>query len=139
MFSKLAFNWKAQTAHGLHSPFVFDLYTQVIDPIYKQNPSNLSEALIHGIGKHLKLPAGKMHVIDFTKVQANDLKRIEDLMQDQEAILICLNIRKTDETIFNWGFVASNPQAIHSIELFELGIISLKQIAPKQHFLLKKS
>jgi hypothetical protein len=139
MFSRLAFNWKAQTAHGLHSPFVFDLYTHVIDPIYKQNPSNFSEALIHGIGKHLKLPAGKMHVIDFSKVQVLELNQIEDLMQDQEAILICLNIRKNKGTLLNWKSVAANQLAIHTVELFELGIISLRPIAPKQHFLLKKS
>jgi hypothetical protein len=139
MFSKLAFNWKAQTAHGLHSPFVFDLYTQVINPIYQQNPANLTEALIHGIGKYLKLPVGKLHVIDFTKVQAVDINIIEDLMQDKEAVLICLNIRKTNETLQNWEFVATNQQAIHSIELYEMGIISLKPIAPKQHFYLKRS
>ncbi len=139
MFSRLAFNWKAQTAHGLHSPFVFDLYTHVIDPIYKQNPSNFSETLIHGIGKHLKLPAGKMHVIDFSKVQVLELNQIEDLMQDQEAILICLNIRKNKGTLLNWKSFASNQLAIHTVELFELGIISLRPIAPKQHFLLKKS
>ena len=73
MLQRFAFNWKAQTAHGLHSPFVFDLYTQVIDPVYQQNPSDIQEAMIHGIGKHLKLAAGKIQVIDFKKLTDSDL------------------------------------------------------------------
>lgn len=139
MFSKIAFNWKAQTAHGLHSPYVYDLYTQVIDPIYQQNPSNLTDALIHGIGKHLKLPAGKLQIIDFDKVQEVDLTLIEDFMTDQEAILICLNIHNSAENLQNWTLISQKEQAILSIELYEMGIISLNPIAPNQYFRLKKS
>jgi len=139
MFKRFAFNWAAQTAHGLHSPFVFDLYTQVIDPIYQSGPQNMTEALIHGIGQHLKLPAGKLHVIDMAQVQTDQIHLIDELMQDPSHLLICVNIRKSDETLQNWQFLAAKEQAIHSIELFELGIISLNPIAPKQFFRLKKS
>jgi hypothetical protein len=78
MFKRFAFNWKAQTAHGLHSPFVFDLYTQVIDPIYQRKPKDIQEALMHGIGKHLKLATGKMHVVDFSKLEEADLPTIHE-------------------------------------------------------------
>lgn len=139
MFKRFAFNWKAQTAHGLHSPFVFDLYTQVIDPIYQQNPVNIQESIIHGLGKHLKLAAGKIHVVDFAKLNVTDLHTISALLDDQDNLLICLNIRHSEESLQNWAFIAAKTQAIHSIELFEMGIISLKRIAPKQHFFLKKS
>ncbi|MEY2894322.1 MAG: hypothetical protein RIS42_41 [Bacteroidota bacterium] len=139
MFKRFAFNWKAQTAHGLHSPFVFELYTQVIDPIYQQNPENIQEAIIHGIGKHLKLAAGKIQVVDFSKLRETDLEALNTLLDDPANLLVCLNIRDSDESIRNWSFISAKPQAIHSIELFEMGIISLNPIAPKQHFYLKKS
>jgi hypothetical protein len=139
MFKRFAFNWTAQTAHGLHSPFVFDLYTQVIDPIYQSAPQNITEALIHGIGQHLKLAAGKLHVIDMALVQTDQLNLIDELMQDPSHLLICVNIRQSDETLQNWQFIAAKEQAIHSIELYELGIISLNPIAPKQYFRLKKA
>jgi hypothetical protein len=139
MLKRFTYNWKAQTAHGLHSPFVFDLYTQVIDPIYQQKPIDIQEALIHGIGKYLKLAAGKMHIIDFSMLEEADLPKINELMKNQEHLLMCINIRVSEESIQNWTYFAGNPLAIHSIELFEMGIISLKPIAPKQHFYLKKS
>ena len=139
MFQRFAFNWKAQTAHGLHSPFVFDLYTQVIDPVYQQNPSDIQEAMIHAIGKHLKLAAGKIQVIDFKKLREQDIPSIEAFMQEKDHLLFCLNIRDSDESLQKWSLLAAMPQAIHSIELFEMGIISLNPIAPKQHFFLKKS
>jgi len=139
MFKRFAFNWTAQTAHGLHSPFVFDLYTQVIDPIYQSPPPHITEALIHGIGQHLKLAVGKLHVIDMAQVQIDQLNLIDELMQDPSNLIICMNIRQSDETLQNWQYIAAKEQAIHSIELYELGIISLNPIAPKQFFRLKKS
>lgn len=139
MIQRFAFNWKAQTAHGLHSPFVFDLYTQVIDPIYQQHPNNLAEALIHGVGEHLKIAVGKIQVIDFKKLTDHDLPNVEELMKEKENILFCLNIRDSVETLQNWKFISAKQKAIHSIELYELGIISLNPIAPKQHFILKRS
>ena len=139
MFKRFAFNWTAQTAHGLHSPFVFDLYTQVIDPIYQSAPQNITEALIHGIGQHLKLAAGKLHVINMAQVQTAQLNLIDELMQDPSHLLICIHIRQSEETLKKWQIIAAKEQAIHSIELYEMGIISLNPIAPKQFFRLKKS
>lgn len=139
MLQRLSFNWKAQTAHGLHSPFVYELYTKVINPIYQENPTNLAEAIIHGLGNHLTLALGKLQVIDLKLAQQVDIDQIDFIMNDQSKLLICLNIRNSKEEMQKWSFIASKDQAIHSIELFELGIITLKPIAPKQHFYLKKS
>lgn len=139
MLNRIAFNWKAQTAHGLHSPFVYDLYTQVIDQIYQQKPMDLIESMIHGIGRHLQLAAGKLHVIDFRKLREAELAQIEEIMSDPSNLLICTYIHHSKETLQNWSFLASKQQAIHSIELIEMGIISLNPTAPKQYFRLKKS
>lgn len=139
MFKRIRFNWKAQTAHGLHSPFVYRLYTEVIDPIYQQEPADLQEALIHGIGTYLKLEAGQLHVIDLVKLQDSELDGIESLMQQKEFLIICLHPHENEETAARWEKIYQNKSVIHSIELYELGIISLNPIAPKQHFWLKKS
>jgi hypothetical protein len=139
MFQRIRFNWKAQTAHGLHSPFVFQLYTEVIDPIYQQSPEKLQEALIHGIGSYLKLSAGHMHVIDLVSIQDSDLATIEQLFLDKHTIIICLNPQANKQTTDRWRKLYQNKAVIHSIELFELGILCLNPIAPKQHFWLKKS
>jgi hypothetical protein len=139
MFKRLRFNWKAQTGHGLHSPFVYKLYTEVIDVIYQQSPSNLQHALIHGIGAHLKLKEGQLHLIDLTKITEADMSGIEALFSQPDHVVICLNPHTNDNTHSLWQRLYQNPCVIHSIELFEMGILSLKPTAPKQHFWLKKS
>jgi hypothetical protein len=139
MFERLRFNWKAQTAHGLHSPFVYDLYVSVINPIYQQSNVNLVEKLIHGVGSHLKLAKGKMHVIDLSRIQEIELEAIESLFESTDNVIICLNPHANAQTYLKWQRFYQNKLVIHSIELFEMGIISLNQTAPKQHFWLKKS
>jgi hypothetical protein len=139
MFKRLRFNWKAQTAHGLHSPFVFGLYTKVIDPIYKQNPPKLKEALIHGIGAYGKIAEGNLHVIDLLKLKNEDIAEIEVRMKDTANLLVCLDPQANSRTYEIWTRLYQNKAVIHSIELFELGILSLSPTAPKQHFWLKKS
>jgi len=139
MFKRLRFNWKAQTAHGLHSPFVYDLYVKVIDPIYQQSNINLVDKLIHGIGSYLKLAEGQLHVIDLNRIQEIELEAIESLFKNTEHIIICISPHANEQTYLKWQKIYQNKSVIHSIELFELGIISLKTTAPKQHFWLKKS
>ena len=139
MFKRLRFNWKAQTAHGLHSPFVFGLYTKVIDPIYKQNPPKLKEALIHGIGAYGKIAEGNLHVIDLLMLKNEDIAEIEVRMKDTANLLVCLDPQANSQTYEIWTRLYQNKAVIHSIELFELGILSLSPTAPKQHFWLKKS
>ena len=139
MFQRLQFNWKAQTAHGLHSPFVYQLYTEVIDPIYHQSSKSIQEALIHGIGAYLKLKEGQLHVIDLTRIKEEDISEIEALFRQPSHLIICLNPHSDESSYLRWQRLYQNQAVIHSIELFELGIMSLKAIAPKQHFMLKKS
>lgn len=139
MLNRLRFNWKAQTAHGLHSPFVFALYTEVIDPIYQKSPQDIESALIHGIGSYLKLAEGQLHVIDLNQVNESMLPTMEALFQDSANLIICLHPHAGTHSNEFWKKLNQNPAVIHSIELFEMGILSLRPTAPKQHFWLKKS
>ena len=139
MLNRLKFNWKAQTAHGLHSPFVFALYTEVIDPIYQNSPQDLETALIHGIGRYLKIAEGQLHVVDLNQVTESMLPTVESLFQNPANLIICLHPHTSTNSNEFWQRLYQNPAVIHSIELFELGILSLKPTAPKQHFWLKKS
>jgi hypothetical protein len=140
MFNRLRFNWKAQTAHGLHSPFVYKLYTEVIDPIYQQSPEKLEEAMMHGIGAYLQLSSGQLHVINLTQIEEAQIEGVEQLfLQSEENIFICLYPNQNTLTQAIWQRLYKNKTVIHSIELFELGILSLRKTAPKQHFWLKKS
>jgi hypothetical protein len=139
MLNRLKFNWKAQTAHGLHSPFVFALYTEVIDPIYQNSPQDLETALIHGIGRYLNIAEGNLHVVDLNQVTKSMLPAIESLFQNSANLIICLHPHTGANSNEFWQKLYRNSAVIHSIELFELGILSLNPTAPKQHFWLKKS
>ena len=139
MLNRLKFNWKAQTAHGLHSPFVFALYTEVIDPIYQKSPQDLETALIHGIGRYLNIAEGNLHVVDLNQVTESMLPTVETLFQNPANLIICLHPHTSTNSNEFWQRLHQNPAVVHSIELFELGILSLKPTAPKQHFWLKKS
>jgi hypothetical protein len=139
MLNRLKFNWKAQTAHGLHSPFVFALYTELIDPIYQKSPQDLETALIHGIGRYLNLAEGNLHVVDLNQITESMLPTVESLFQNSANLIICLHPHTGVNSNEFWQKLHQNPAVIHSIELFELGILSLKPTAPKQHFWLKKS
>lgn len=129
------FNLKAKNAHGLHSPFVYELYTQVINPCLHQS-GELSDLLKNKLSNY---QSNSVENIKFN-VQIIDINHFDYKILDInfEVVLIIQNLRKPNN-LPRWNQLIKNEQIIFSIELFDLGILFFNPIAPKQHFIFKKS
>ncbi len=146
LFSKFFFQLQAQTSHGLHSPSVYKLYTEVIDPIlHRKIPSNLKrEELIQGISQFYA------QQIDITEVITLVIPHLSPEIYEQidqeifpkaqeNSILFILNPYESTLSQDIWDTIIEDPRVIHSIDLFDLGILRFNKLASKQHFMLKKS
>lgn len=72
---RLKFNWHAQNAHGIHSPFVFDFYTAVKKESKKNKPSNITQK-------------------SFTKKQSKIIRAILSYLKPQKSLLLLKNERQ---------------------------------------------
>ncbi len=126
---RLIFNWKAQNAHGLHSPLIFTLYTEVINPCYQEKDD-------FGIRLYQELS----NFFQTYKLSTVEVIKIEDSIDlaNSSALFVVPNIR-SQAGQKAWKEVIKAPQVIFSVELYELGLLFMFPKAPKQHFILKKS
>jgi hypothetical protein len=129
------FNLKAKNAHGLHSPFVYELYTQIINPCLHQT-GELSDLLVNELtnfkGKSVEKNKFNVQMIDMCQFE------LENLTMNFDDILLVKNIRNPIN-LARWRQLIQNKTIIFSIELFEIGLLFFNPIAPKQHFIFKKS
>ena len=129
------FNLKAKNAHGLHSPFVYELYTQIINPCLHQT-GELSDLLVNELtnfkGKSVEKNKFNVQMIDMFQFE------LENLNMNFDDILLVKNIRNPIN-LARWRQLIQNKTIIFSIELFEIGLLFFNPIAPKQHFIFKKS
>jgi hypothetical protein len=126
---RLIFNWKAQNAHGLHSPLIYQLYTEVINPTYRKKgdfSSLLQQELTNFFNSY---PLRNVRVI---RVEG------EIDLTNQSALYLVPNIRSRSRQQ-DWQDLIKSPRIIFSVELFELGLLFMFPKAPKQDFILKKS
>ena len=129
------FNLKAGNAHGLHPPFVYELYTQVINPCLHQSGELsllLKKELTHFKAKSLDNNKLRVQIIPIDQLD------MEVLETKHEDVLLVTQIRNTLGLAL-WEKLIKNEQIILSIELFEIGLLFFNPIAPKQHFIFKKS
>jgi len=133
--NQFLFNLRARNAHGLHSPFVYELYTQIINPCLHQTgelSALLKNELSNYQGKSLENVKFNVQIIDLSQFDT------ENLNMNFEDVLFIENIRNPIH-LARWRQLIKNEKIIFSIELLELGILFFNPIAPKQHFIFKKS
>jgi hypothetical protein len=120
--NRLQFYFKAQTAHGLHSPSIYALYCELLNPFlhgqftYEQFVEELQKRYSDGsvIEKSTKFDPAQMAIND--------------------VILIQKPYR--NETF--WNSLKSHPSVIQTVDLFDMGLVFFKPICPKQNFYLRK-
>lgn len=127
--NRLLFNWKAQNAHGLHSPLIYQLYTEVINPTY-QKKGDFQETLYKSLLDFFETyPLANVQVI---RVEG------EIDLTNNSALYLIPNIRSHSGQQA-WKELIKSPTIIFSVELYELGLLFMFPKAPKQDFILKKS
>ena len=133
--NRFFFNLRARNAHGLHSPFVFELYTQIINPCLHQSGKLsilMANELSNYQSKSIEKNKFNLKIFDITQFDT------ENLSVNFEDILLIENIRKP-KNLAHWNHLIENEKIIFSIELFEIGLLFFNPIAPKQRFVFKKS
>jgi hypothetical protein len=133
--NRFLFNLRARNAHGLHSPFVYELYTQIINPCLHQSgelSALLASELSNYQGKSVEKNKFNVQIFDINQFDT------ENLNVNFEDVLLIENIRKPN-TLARWNQLIENEKIVFSIELYEMGLLFFNPIAPKQHFVFKKS
>jgi len=120
--NRLQFYFKSQTAHGLHSPSIYSLYCELLNPYLMRDLSypQLKEAL-------------KKRYSDCSLIEIQS--KIDLAKTDQNTLILFKNPHDNEEI---WNDLHSHSAVIQTVDLFELGILFLKPICPKQHFYLRK-
>lgn len=120
--NRFQFYFKSQTAHGLHSPSIYALYCEILNPFLKGDVSysQLKEALITQYSDCHLIEIET--TIDFAKI-------------DQNTIILFKNPHEKEDI---WNSLHSHPAVIQTVDLFDLGLLFFKPICPKQHFYLRK-
>ena len=133
--NRFFFNLRARNAHGLHSPFVYELYTQIINPCLHQSgelSSLLNNELSNYQGKSVEKNKFNVQILDINQFDT------ENFNVNFEDVLLIENIRKPNN-LARWNQLIENEKIVFSIELYEIGLLFFNPIAPKQHFVFKKS
>lgn len=129
---KLLFNLKAQTAHGLHSPLVFDLYTKVINP-------NLGSFSKEKMLKELQIYCkNKIELENFKLLIINSSDDFNAIKVNQKQVIYIDQPYRTNEFLTLTKKLAEKQQINYVIQFFFGTILIASNLAPKQVFYLKK-
>ena len=120
--NRLQFYFKAQTAHGLHSPSIYALYCELLNPYLK------GQLTYTQLKEGLQNRSSDATVIEMTS-------EFDPTKISQNTIIL---IQKPYKNEAFWNFLQSHPAVIQTVDLFNLGLVFFKPICPKQHFYLRK-
>ena len=120
--NRLQFYFKSQTAHGLHSPSIYALYVELLNPYLNGQLSYLE--LIEAL--KLRYPAYSIEEME----EKNDPAKV-----DENTLLLLRNPYEKEDF---WNALKIHPKVIQTVDLFKLGLVFFKPICPKQNFYLRK-
>ena len=149
----------ATNKHGIHSPFVFHLLTEVIQTkIFYYGRSNKHSALTSRLLSHFKpkniVEIGsynisqksiiyyqdfqniKENLIDFIYVQKATTETLNKALKymHNDSVLMLNNIHQTKE---EWKILKSHSKVNVSINLFYIGLIFIREQQEEQHFTIR--
>ncbi|MEY4524702.1 MAG: hypothetical protein RIR57_72 [Bacteroidota bacterium] len=120
--NRLQFYFKAQTAHGLHSPSIYALYCELLNPFLKGQLTYIQ--LVEEL---------KKRYIDGSVIEKSS--EFDPAQISQNTIIL---IQKPYKNEAFWNSLKSHPAVIQTVDLFDLGLVFFKPICPKQNFYLRK-
>lgn len=120
--NRLQFYFKAQTAHGLHSPSIYALYCELLNPFllgqltYEQLVEELQKR--YSDGSVIEMSSE----FDPTQMELNDV--------------IVIQKPYTNKTF--WNSLKAHNSVIQTVDLYDVALVFFKPICPKQNFYLRK-
>jgi hypothetical protein len=120
--NRLQFYFKAQTAHGLHSPSIYALYCELLNPFLH------GQLTYEQLVEELQNSSSDVTVIEMTS-------EFDPTQISQNTIIL---IPKPYKNEAFWNSLKSHPAVIQTVDLFDLGLVFFKPICPKQNFYLRK-
>jgi len=149
----------ATNKHGIHSPFVFQLLTEVIQTKrFYYNRSKKHSALTSRLLSHFKpkniVEIGSYNLSEKSMIYHQDFQNIKEDLIDfiyiqkattetlikalkymhNDSVLVLNNIHQTKE---EWKFLQSHSKVNVSINLFYIGLIFLREQQEEQHFTIR--
>ena len=125
----ITYRWKAESRHGIHSPFVYDLIEQCLQ-------SQRQHALLEKLNDYF----GRERLVHFDN---NPQTWQPDLIKNEvqlktASILVIPFPHNTNAHTQEWNKVRHHKTVLLSIDLYEYGLlISPGGYKEKQHFVLK--
>lgn len=128
---KIKFLFKAQTAHGLHSPLVFDLYTQLLNPHLQQFKES---EFLNDLELYFK---GKEEVSSCNLLVINNLIKLTSSEIQKNTILYISNPFENEAKQRMVQEIAADLRWTYLIHFFEGTLLIDAALAPRQVFYLK--
>ncbi len=120
--NRLQFYFKSQTAHGLHSPSIYALYCELLNPF------------LHGQFTYEKL----VEELQKRYSDGSVIEKSSEFDIAQIAINDVILIQKPYKNETFWNSLKAHPSVIQTVDLFDVGLVFFKPICPKQNFYLRK-
>jgi hypothetical protein len=120
--NRLQFYFKAQTAHGLHSPSIYALYCELLNPFL--NGQLTYEQLVEELQKRYS--------------DGSVIEKSSEFDPAQMALNDVILIQKPYRNETFWNYLKSHTSVVQTVDLYDVGLVFFKPICPKQNFYLRK-